>query len=126
MPIERIEPCVSVLMTTFNGARLIRASIDSVLAQTFKDFELIVVDDASTDEGASCAPILPDQCLHRHSPHLGPMPGSTTPDVSLFSADRLHFPASPTRNRAMPDTTLATSGRWRRGRGGSCSAATSW
>ena len=42
-------PRVSVLMTTYNGARTIRDSIDSVLRQSFTDFELVVVDDASTD-----------------------------------------------------------------------------
>ncbi len=40
---------VSVLMTTYNGARTIGESIASVLAQSFADFELIVVDDCSTD-----------------------------------------------------------------------------
>jgi GT2 family glycosyltransferase len=43
-------PRVSVLMTTRNGARFIRDSIDSVLAQTLTDFELVIVDDGSTDE----------------------------------------------------------------------------
>jgi glycosyltransferase involved in cell wall biosynthesis len=43
-------PRVTVLMTTFNGAPLIRESIDSILSQSFRGFELVVVDDASTDE----------------------------------------------------------------------------
>ncbi len=43
-------PCVSVLMTTYNGAATIAASIDSILAQSFRDFELIIVDDGSTDK----------------------------------------------------------------------------
>ena len=42
-------PRVSVLMTTYNGAATIAASIDSILAQSFRDFELVVVDDGSTD-----------------------------------------------------------------------------
>jgi GT2 family glycosyltransferase len=46
-------PTVSVLMTTYNGAGFIAESIDSVLAQTFADFELVVVDDASTDATAA-------------------------------------------------------------------------
>jgi hypothetical protein len=43
-------PRVSVLMTTYNGAGLIRESIDSILAQTLTDFEFVIVDDGSTDE----------------------------------------------------------------------------
>jgi glycosyltransferase involved in cell wall biosynthesis len=43
------RPLVSVIMPTRNRADLLVRSIDSVLAQTCRDFELIVVDDASTD-----------------------------------------------------------------------------
>jgi len=42
-------PAVTVLMTAFNRERYIADAIESVLTQTYRDFELIVVDDASTD-----------------------------------------------------------------------------
>ncbi len=42
-------PAVSVVIATFNRAEYLPATIDSVLHQTFRDFELIVVDDGSTD-----------------------------------------------------------------------------
>lgn len=42
-------PAVSVLMPAFNAERFIGASIRSVLAQDFDDFELLIVDDGSTD-----------------------------------------------------------------------------
>jgi glycosyltransferase involved in cell wall biosynthesis len=41
---------VSVVLTSFNHGRYIREAIDSVLAQTFADFELIIWDDASSDD----------------------------------------------------------------------------
>ena len=40
---------VSVILTSYNHEKYIRESIDSVLAQTFQDFELLILDDASSD-----------------------------------------------------------------------------
>lgn len=44
-----IPPRVSVGMPVFNGERYVKAALDAVLAQTFRDFELIISDNASTD-----------------------------------------------------------------------------
>lgn len=43
-------PRVTVILTSFNHAKYLQESIDSVLSQTFADFELLILDDASTDE----------------------------------------------------------------------------
>ena len=45
-------PLISVILPTFDRADLLPRSIASVLAQTFTDWELIVVDDGSTDNTA--------------------------------------------------------------------------
>ncbi len=49
------EIIVSVLMTAYNRADYIAEAIESVLASDFKDFELIIVDDASTDDTVKIA-----------------------------------------------------------------------
>ena len=44
-----VTPRVSVLMTNYNGERFLASAIVSILEQSYKDFELIVIDDGSTD-----------------------------------------------------------------------------
>ncbi len=43
------QPKISVVMSVYNGAEFLSQSIESILQQTFKDFEFIIIDDASTD-----------------------------------------------------------------------------
>lgn len=42
-------PAISVAMSVYNGERFLAEAIDSVLAQTFGDFEFLILDDGSTD-----------------------------------------------------------------------------
>lgn len=46
---SRLTPKVSVLMSAYNGSRYLCESIESILNQTFTDFEFIIIDDGSTD-----------------------------------------------------------------------------
>src|SRR4051812_2021202 len=42
-------PAITVLMPVYNAARYLTEAVTSILAQTFKDFEFVIVDDGSTD-----------------------------------------------------------------------------
>lgn len=44
------QPLITVVMPNFNGHRFVEQAIDSVLNQTYTNFELIAVDDCSTDD----------------------------------------------------------------------------
>ena len=58
-------PRVSVLMPVYNGARYLREAVDSILHQTYSDFEFIIVDDGSTDETAAILDSYDDQRIVR-------------------------------------------------------------
>lgn len=53
--LEGRRPLVSVLMTLYNREKFVGDAIESVLSQRFENFELIVVDDRSTDESVAVA-----------------------------------------------------------------------
>ncbi|MGB6191197.1 MAG: glycosyltransferase [Terracidiphilus sp.] len=67
-------PTVSVVMCVFNGERFLHEAAESILAQSFRDFEFIVIDDGSSDS----TPLILDAFAGRdarlkvhHEPHLG-------------------------------------------------------
>ena len=47
------EPLVSIMMNCYNGEKYLREAIESVLAQTFQNWELIFWDNQSTDQSAN-------------------------------------------------------------------------
>ena len=44
------SPRISIIMPAYNASDFIREAVDSILAQTFRDFELIILNDGSTDD----------------------------------------------------------------------------
>jgi glycosyltransferase involved in cell wall biosynthesis len=50
--VDNNAPEISVIMGVYNGADTLTAAIDSILSQTFSDFEFIIVNDGSTDDTA--------------------------------------------------------------------------
>jgi glycosyltransferase involved in cell wall biosynthesis len=66
-------PTVTVLMAVYNGEKYIRPTILSILNQTFKDFEFVIVDDASTDSTTEIIKSFEDPriILHSNNDNLG-------------------------------------------------------
>jgi len=78
------QPEVSVVMPVYNGARYVGVAIESVLEQTFHDFELVVVNDASTDDSAAVIATFNDPRIRAYdnAQNLG-MTGNWNRSVSL-------------------------------------------
>lgn len=55
------SPRVTVLMPVFNGEKYLREAVESILCQTFADFEFLVIDDGSTDHSADIVTSYNDQ-----------------------------------------------------------------
>ncbi|MGC9502461.1 glycosyltransferase [Baaleninema sp.] len=66
-------PTISVVVPAYNCQTTIRATLDSLFNQTFKDLEVLVVDDSSTDETLSVVKAIEDPRLRVFSyPNAGP------------------------------------------------------
>ncbi len=117
-----IRPQVSVVVPLFNKAPYISRALDSIFGQTFKDFEVIVVDDGSTDNGPDIVRRYTDQRLRMISqPNAGPgsarnhgLRESRFPLVAFLDADDEWFPEFLSRSTTglslHPDCALVITG----------------
>lgn len=69
-----MTPSVTVLLTVYNGGAYLREAVESVLAQTHEDFELLVIDDASTDGALESIPPDPRIRVLRNERNIGQIP----------------------------------------------------
>ena len=58
------SPLVTVLMPVYNGEKYLCEAIESILNQTFTDFEFLIIDDASTDESVQIVKNYKDNRIH--------------------------------------------------------------
>jgi len=64
---------VSVIIPVFNGERYIGNAIRSVFKQSYSDFEIVVVDDGSTDQTAEIVQALGEKVVYRRQSNAGPI-----------------------------------------------------
>jgi glycosyltransferase involved in cell wall biosynthesis len=95
------SPLISVCIPVFNGAGFIREAIDSVLSQTCSDFEVIIVDNCSTDNTVEIIQEYTDSRikLFRNEANLGMIPNwnktleyATGIYIKILPADDLLYP----------------------------------
>lgn len=60
------DPLISIVLTNYNGEKFIGEAIESVLAQTYKNWELIIIDDCSADQSVSVIQKYQDPRIQLH------------------------------------------------------------
>jgi glycosyltransferase involved in cell wall biosynthesis len=83
-------PSVSVVMTLYNSERFIGEAIESVLAQTYTDREIIVIDDGSTDGSAAVVQRFGGVVRYEYQPNRGAA-AATNAGVRLSSGEYIAF-----------------------------------
>jgi glycosyltransferase involved in cell wall biosynthesis len=85
-----VAPVVSVIIPTFNGARHIGATLESVLGQSYSNLEVIVVDDGSMDATAEIVAETAPQAHLIRQPNLG-HPAARNAGVRASTGEFLSF-----------------------------------
>jgi len=94
------QPEITVLMPAYNAAKYIAAAISSVLAQHFKNFELLVINDGSIDDTAAVVKNFTDNRIKLiNQPHMGiaaalnlGLLNAAAPVIARFDADDICYP----------------------------------
>ena len=92
-------PHVTVIIPAYNAGRTITAALESVFAQTYRDFNVIVVDDGSTDDTAQRVAEWGERVTYLRQPNGGPASArneaarhSSSPLIAFLDADDVWLP----------------------------------
>lgn len=86
-PTRKTMPKISVIIPAYNVEQYIAAAIESVLAQSFNDFELIVIDDGSTDETATVVRLAFPQIRLTSMPQNSGLGATANHGISIAKGD---------------------------------------
>lgn len=84
------NPCISVIIPTYNRCWILKQAIDSVLSQSFPDFEIIVVDDGSTDATRELLPTYGGKITTIRQKNKG-VSAARNAGISLANGDYIAF-----------------------------------
>ncbi len=66
-----MKPLISVIIPVYNGDRYLKEAIESILAQDYQNFEIIIIDDGSTDNTANIAKSFGDKINYSYQENAG-------------------------------------------------------
>ncbi|MBR3584860.1 MAG: glycosyltransferase family 2 protein [Oscillospiraceae bacterium] len=109
-----MQPLISIVLPVYNGEKYLRQSIDSVLDQTYTNWELLIIDDGSTDASAQIAQEYAERdsrILYHRNPENMRLPRTLNRGFSLTKGDCLTWTSDdnyyyPTALRTMYDALI--------------------
>ena len=82
------QPLVSVIIPIYNGEQYVRSCLENILNQTYKNLEIIVVDDGSTDKSAEIAAQYPVKVIREKNSGSG---AARNIGIDIAEGEYLHF-----------------------------------
>ena len=82
---------ISIIMPVYNKEKYIKKAIESILNQTFKDWEMLIIDDGSTDDSLAVCRIFEDPRIHVISTENGGVSHARNIGVDKAQVNILHL-----------------------------------
>lgn len=86
-----MKPKISIIVPLYNKERYVSKSIQSILDQTFKDFEILVINDGSTDESRTIVSKIADERIRIFDKENGGVSSARNKGIELARAEWIFF-----------------------------------